>query len=437
MSLTTSIFVCLIAFLTLLLIYRRDTASFGLPIAYLFALLLIHVPGAIAHLVGSYLPTPTILTEKGMTMTALGSVAFVIGAALGRRGTPNLRRIRRQLLDNRKLALFCLLGGWFFTYGLSFLGRIPSLGAAIEKGGAIWMLGVILGLRVAIARQDVGKILLWFSAMAVYPLLMLLLGGFLSYGSTAAIIVLGGLAITLRNKRTVLIWTFIVSIFAFNAFLNYFDQRETIRDAVWGGAPLASRIQVTYEAFRDFEWFDSDNTAQLSALDQRLNQNYFVGLAITRIDSGSVDYLYGRSVWEGILGLVPRAFWPDKPVYAGSPKIVAEMTGLRLNPNTSFGVGNVMEFYINFGVTGVIVGFVLLGWLISWLDRRAAMAEFRGELTRIFLFFLFAVALIQPNGSMVELTSGSAAAVVAAYGWAWAYRAWFGRKRRRYLRRIT
>ena len=437
MSLTTSIFVSVIAFLALLAIYRRDTASFGLPIAYLFALLLIHVPGAIAHLVGSNLPTPTILTEKGMTMAALGSVAFVIGSALGRRGMPNLRGIRRQLIDNRRLAMFCLLGGWFFTYGLSFLGRIPSLGAAIEKGGAIWMLGVILGLRVAIARHDIAKTLLWFSAMAVYPLLMLLLGGFLSYGSTAAIIVLGGLAITLRKNRTVLMWTLIVSIFAFNAFLNYFDQRNTIRDAVWGGAPMATRVQITYETFRDFEWFDADNTQQLSALDQRLNQNYFVGLAITRIENGNVDYLYGRSVWEGALGLVPRAFWPGKPVYAGSPKIVAEMTGLWLNPNTSFGVGNVMEFYINFGVPGVIGGFVLLGWLLSWLDRRAALAEFRGERTRIFLFFLPAVALIQPNGSIVELTSGSAAAVVAAYGWAWAYRFWFGRKLRRDSPRLT
>jgi hypothetical protein len=40
------------------------------------------------------------------------------------------------------------------------------------------------------------------------------------------------------------------------------------------------------------------------------------------------------------------------------------------------------------------------------------------------LFFLPCVALIQPNGSIVELTGGAAAALVAAYGWKWAWKQW-------------
>ena len=70
----------------------------------------------------------------------------------------------------------------------------------------------------------------------------------------------------------------------------------------------------------------------LIALDKRLNQNYFVGLAARRIQEGQVDYLEGESVWEGLQALVPRAFWPEKPVYAGSPQIVSKMTGLQLSP---------------------------------------------------------------------------------------------------------
>ena len=93
------------------------------------------------------------------------------------------------------------------------------------------------------------------------------------------------------------------------------------------------------------------------------------------------------------------------------------MTGLRLSPTTSFGVGNVMEFQINFGIPGVVVGFFLLGWLIGTLDLKAAVAERRGDLGRMILFFLPGVALIQPNGSLVELFSGSAAALVGAFVW--------------------
>ena len=122
------------------------------------------------------------------------------------------------------------------------------------------------------------------------------------------------------------------------------------------------------------------------------------------------------SVWEGLLSLVPRAFWPEKPVFAGSPQIVSKMTGLRLSPTTSFGVGNVMEFQINFGIPGVVIGFFVLGWLIGTLDLKAAVAERRGDLGGVILFFLPGVALIQPNGSLVELFSGSAAALVGAFG---------------------
>jgi hypothetical protein len=91
-----------------------------------------------------------------------------------------------------------------------------------------------------------------------------------------------------------------------------------------------------------------------------------------------------------------------------------------LSEGTCFGVGNVMEFQINFGMPGVVIGFLALGWLLGRLDRKAATAEGRGDVGRVFLFFLPAVALIQPNGSLVEITAGPAAALVAAYGWQWA-----------------
>src|SRR5262249_2576562 len=112
------------------------------------------------------------------------------------------------------------------------------------------------------------------------------------------------------------------------------------------------RVGSVIDAVADAQWFDPANEKHLAALDQRLNQNYFAGLAARRISQGQVSYLYGRSIYEGLLALVPRLFWPDKPVFAGSPRIVAEMTGLYLSENTSFGIGQVMEFQINFGIPG-------------------------------------------------------------------------------------
>jgi len=264
----------------------------------------------------------------------------------------------------------------------------------------------------------------WLGALAVYPILMLLLGGFLSYGSQAAVIVISSLAISVEKGWKVVIGLIVAVYLGISVFVNYFTHRNQLREEVWGGAPMSNRIDSTLDIFRNFEWFDSDNRRQVSALNDRLNQNYFVGLAAARIEQGSVDYLYGRSLWEGLMALVPRALWPEKPVVAGSPKIVKEMTGLTLSEHTSWGVGNVMEFQINFGIPGLVVGFFLLGFLLRALDRHAAVSLRRANFGGTITSFLVGVTLIQPNGSVVEMAGGGAAALVAALGWRWVWKYW-------------
>lgn len=421
---TALIFICFAAFIWLLWLLRRDRLSLGLPIAYLYSLLLVHAPGAFAHIAGRNFLLHSDLIEIGMRFVAIGSVCFVLGVSWARfRSTSAMLSIRREA-DRHPFLWFCLFGGWFLIYGLSPLYQIPSVSAAVEKGGGMWMLGVMLGLREACQRRDFKRTAIWLGALMVYPVLMLLLGGFLSYGSAAIIIVCSALTISTRNYWQVVLGITVFVFLSLSIFVNYFQHRDDIRDQVWGGKPLDARINSVIDTGRNFELFDPSNPRHLISLDKRLNQNYFVGLAAKRIQLGQVDYLKGDSVWEGFLALVPRAFWPEKPVFAGSPQIVSKMTGLRLSPTTSFGVGNVMEFQINFGIPGVIVGFFVLGWLIGRLDFKAAVAEARGDLGGAILFFLPAVALINPQGSLVEVFSGAAAALVAAYGWKWAWKQW-------------
>jgi hypothetical protein len=419
-SLSSSIYFCIAALLLLLWVLRRDRVSLGLPFAYLSALLLIHVPGALANARGAGFLTDTDLVTIGIQLTAIGAACFVVGVWLARSTT---RRLPVGLPAVRHdFWLFCLLGGWFVTYALSPLGRIPSLGAAIEKGGAIWMLGVMLGLRAALPRRELKWAGIWIGALLVFPVMMLLLEGFMSYGSTAVIIACSILAVSTRKYWRVLVGITVAAFFGLTLFANYYQTRDRLRSVIASNASMNARTAVITGMFANFKLLDPTDPTDLSALDERLNQNYFVGLAATRIEAGEVDYLYGRSVRDAVFAVVPRFLWPDKPVFGGSPAIVSEMTGLHLSPTTSFGVGNVMEFQINFGTPGVVFGFLLLGWLIGTLDLKAAIAESRGDAGKTILGFLPAVALIQPNGSMVELAGGAAAALVAAYGWDWAWR---------------
>jgi hypothetical protein len=385
------------------------------------SLLLIHVPGAVAHILDSdRILAGRVYTEAGIAFTAIGAVCFVFGVALIhlRREAP-VPAVAPRLFFSR----FCLVGGWFCST-IAFLYHIPSIGAVLERGGPIWMLAIMLALKSAWRKRDVEMAVRWLVALTVYPILMLLIGGFMSYGIGAVIIVLAALVIDTRSWLRVSVGTLILVVFGISVFLSYFEHRNEIRGAVWGGAAADARIEVSMEAVRGMSVFDPRNPDHLKALDARLNQNYFAGLAASRIAAGKVDYLHGRSLWEGVLAIVPRALWPEKPVVAGSPKVVAEMTGLTLSRGTSFGVGNVMEFQINFGIAGLVIGFLLLGITIGWLDRQAATADSTGHMGQIFIYFLPAVALIQPNGSIVEMASGAAAGLAGAFAWRWGWRRW-------------
>ena len=415
LSLEVSICICGAAFLWLLQTLRKGKVSLGLPVAYLYSLLLIHLPGALAHIFGRNFLLNSNLTQIGMRFTALGSVCFVAGVLLARSSRSSSPV--QPTAERNYFCWFCVLGGWTFIYGLSPLYHIPSVSAAVEKGGGVWMLGVMLGLRVACQDNDRKRIAIWLGALSVFPFVTLFFWGFLSYGTGAIIIVLSVLTISTRRYARVAIGIATFAFLSLSIFVNYFQHRNDIRHQVWGGAPYDARIDSIVRAVEGFELLDMTNREHLIALDQRLNQNFFIGLAAQRIQQGQVKYLKGTSVWEGMLSLVPRLFWPEKPVFAGSPQIIAKITGLRLSPTSAFGVGNVMEFQINFGIPGVLIGFSVLGFVIGSLDLKAAEAEAKGELGTAILYFLPSVALINPQGSLVEMFSGTGAALVGALVW--------------------
>ena len=438
MNVPTSLAICIGVLLVLLWLLRRDRASMGLPIAYYLAFMLIHLPGAYAFMASGGIYGGS-ATELGMRITAIGCVAFLAGVTLGR-GVIRGRNVQAQQASKRKLNyipqppdrrfwVFCLAGGWTLVFVLSAILRLPSVGAVVEKGGAIWILGAMLGVAHAFIKGDVRRVALWSSATLVYPAFMLLLGGFLSYGSTAVIVVLSILTIAAKRYWLMLTSLALGSFVGITIFVNYFAARNDLRNAVWGGQAMSARFAVIGDAIKNFSVFSVQNPAHLNALDARLNQNYFIGVAAERLQMGHVSFLEGRSISEGFLALIPRLVWPEKPVFGGSGNLVAELTGLNLDRDTSWGVGNVMEFYINYDLAGVVIGFLLLGWAIGYLDRKTAECLQVGNLGSAFVFFLPCVALIQPNGAIVELTGGAAAALVAGLGWRVVWRSWSTRGR--------
>jgi hypothetical protein len=231
------------------------------------------------------------------------------------------------------------------------------------------------------------------------------------------VIVTTALLIYARNVFVGAIATVAAAILGVSLFVSFFSIRNDFRELAWAGAGLSDRIAAITPLFTDIELVDPTNPDHLYALEERLNQNYFVGVAAERLGRGDIDYWYGESFWQGLVALVPRALWPSKPVTGGSGRMVADLTGLELDENTAWLVGPVLELYANFALVGVLLGFALLGYVFGKLDRLCAIRLAEGRFGDSLMYFLPCVALVQPLGSVVELTSGCAAALIAAVLW--------------------
>ena len=115
------------------------------------------------------------------------------------------------------------------------------------------------------------------------------------------IIVCAALAISVRSHGKVVASVLLASFLGMSLFVNYFANREfdpksyleqlKLRRARGCGRRRGGGPVVVHPA----------NDKHLVALNERLNQNYFVGLAAARIDAGFANYLYGRSLWKGLI----------------------------------------------------------------------------------------------------------------------------------------
>jgi hypothetical protein len=190
--------------------------------------------------------------------------------------------------------------------------------------------------------------------------------------------------------------------------------RSEIRKSVWGEESYEDRLSRVSETMSTFEWFDVNEHKHLERVDDRLNQNYLVGAAVNRLAENH-EFANGDTLWQAMLALVPRAIWADKPIEAGSGTLVTQFTGIEFSEGTSVGIGQVMEFYANFGTSGVVAGFLIFGILITMLDARAAEHLNSGDVQGFILRYLPGLSLLQVGGQLVEITASALGSLIVAF----------------------
>jgi hypothetical protein len=411
------IWVALLVGLVFLVVDKRRRIG-ALTLAYFLALSLGHVPGLLAYL------DPNLLgdgepTKVGFDITLIGMTAFIVGAMAARilpQRTTNVKAFQTASADIKSKLGWRLLTIGIVSYFLILpvSAMVPSLTAVASVLGSLLILGFWLQLDAARNKNDSRRTLLILAMLPSLPLATLATGGFIGFGTVWALSVASFFFVIARRRIWFYLAAPLVVFLGLSLFVTYFQERDDIREVVWDQSTgMMQRIDSVSKLITDFQLLDLSNEWHLFALDERLNQNYLVGVGVTRHRQGETELVYGATLpyWA----LIPRAIWPDKPSVGGGGDVVTKFTGITFAEGTSVGTGQVLEFYMNFGIAGVLSGFFVLGIILMRLDQSMMRALAICNAPKLLRAALPGLALLQPLGNLLEILVAVVSAIIVSH----------------------
>jgi hypothetical protein len=395
----------------------RRTPGTGLVLSYVLNLWMIHWLAPALYLLPWYQKFDQGIVEAGLEQSAYAITAFAFASLILTPFLLNFGLVRAAkpapAIDTNPARAYLAIGAASYAVTSVGIAAIPSATAIVSTGQQLAVIGLALSCWHAWRQGSKGRLLCWLSLTMLLPFVTIVTRGFIGYGAVAAATVLIFVSGFIKTRFIAIAAGLLAAYVGLSVFVTYMRDRGEIRETVWGGQPMQARLTQLEKTIARFEWFDPSNVDHLAAVDRRLNQSFLAGLAVSRLsDSGA--YAHGDTLWEALMALVPRALWPEKPVAAGSGNLVTEYTGLRFVAGTSVGIGHVMEFYVNFGTLGVVLGFLMIGVLVTTLDLAAAERLALNNLQGFVLWFLPGISLLQVGGSLVDMTASAAASIVVA-----------------------
>lgn len=399
--------------------WRSRLPGVGLPIAYVSSLAVLHWFGGLIYALPWYTTGVNAgLVQIGFAQSTYGVVAFTVGTlvfgpALVRVFSRTLLRRRRYAADRWLPLAYCLTGAFFYVVLQPILEGIPSIRTLAYSGWSLVIAGMCLGCWQAWSKGSRRALAGWLLASLSLPAFMLVSEGFLSYGNAAITVIVMFVVRFYRPRWVVAVTGLLAIYFGLSFFVTYFRDRDELRAVMWyreGGASNSG--EILRSMLTRFELFDPHDPEHLWRIDARLNQNWLVGAAVAFLESGGEPYAKGATLRQALEAMVPRILWPEKQVVAGSMGLVSKYTGRTFSEGTSVGMGQVLEFYVNFGTPCVVIGFLILGTVIRVVDAAAGNRLVKGDSQGFLYWFLPGLALLQAGGSLVDVTGVIASVMV-------------------------
>jgi hypothetical protein len=392
----------------------RNIEGTGLLSAYLVSFCGLHWEGGLIRLLPWFKDYSLVRTTYGLEQSTYALAALVAGSLflspVLASYLPACRAGVRYMPHARLPKAYLLIGVVSYILLSTFLSRLPSMAVVISTGQELYVVGLCLFCWNAIRREHAGGLLAGLALALMMPLITIITQGFMGYGAAAALVVFTFVGSFVSRWKMLLV-AVLACYVGLSVYVTYMRDRGDIRTLVWGGQSLEDRLDKVGQAASNFEWFDPYNPAHLARIDGRMNQNSLVGAAVAQL-SESHHFAGGETLWAALLAVVPRALWPEKPASGGSGDLVSRYTGIRFAEGTSVGVGQVLEFYVNFGTSGVVLGFLLLGAIITTVDVMARRQLLAGDQQGFVLWFVPGMSMLQPGGSLVEISASVAGSLI-------------------------
>jgi hypothetical protein len=360
-------------------------------------------------------------TVIGFKYSTWGLMALLAGSALFDAFTT--RSSARPPTQQQRLALLHEAGraakwglapvgvlAWILTF--TPVAQLPSMGAVLSVAKQCLILALCLLCWVAWEKRAFQTFWGLVALSMVLPVITVSTSGFIGYGITMVTTILAFIAMFYRPRFHLLLGLTVFIYGGLCLWVGYAANRSDIREAAWGEQNSVKTFNKFVEILTSLQPFDIADQSHLDAIDARLNQNELIGAAVG-VTPDVVPFRDGETVWMAVAAVIPRAIWPEKPDVGGSGNYVSENTLIPFAEGTSVGMGQVFEFYINFGLTGVVIGFLILGAVLRYGDVVCTEALAEANWQGIVKVFLIGSGLVQnAGGSLMEVGASCATGYV-------------------------
>ena len=405
------------ALLLALIVFAMGKPGNGgaLVLSYFLTLSLIHVPGAIIHFDAQSVGAHRDETLLGFTLTVIGMAAFVAGAILARLSTSSgpeepdpaaLSRLAPQTW------VLIWAGAFSYFYLMPRASNIPSGTALVSSLGSLLVIGLWLRFYSANLTGNRWRSFTTLMLLPALPVSTLALEGFIGYGVSWLLSGVAFLFSISRRRIYLYLSAPFVAVYGLSFLASYLLNRAVVRTAIAYDQGMSAIFSSIGNMVSNFRLLDLNSPVLAAAVDARLNQNYLDGYAAARYLSGAIDLAYGSTIQ--LWALIPRAIWPGKPQVGGGGDFVMQFTGIQFGSGTSVGIGQVMEFYMNFAMPGLLIGFFVLGIILMRLDLGIVRALKTGDMRTLLLCAMPGLTLIQPQGNLREIIVAAIGAIVTS-----------------------